>query len=542
MLVKKWICFFSSFVIDAAVMPPFKIGSDPRNDWIRWKRAFDRFMKANDIVDDDEKYNLLLVVGGLELQGYYDKICKWHVVTSPEEGSDERIALKYESAIVSLDKYFAPQLNKRFERHLFRAMKQDGQESFEEYVFRLKDQANRCIFTEIDDMIIDQVIEGCKSSELRKKLLTDETTLNGALTLGKTLEEVQKQSKEYEKPSTSYSDSVLVQRITGKAPEKNGSTDSSRRCYNCNKTGHLAKDTEKCPARFFECHGCGSKGHFKVCCRKRKWNETGTQRYTPAKRVHAITSEKVGDGKDVFFVHAHTGMEEILQLDVGGVLTKLLVDSGSPANIINNATFEHLKTEKAILLNERCPQQDEVKLKSYASDRNILFSKVFETEIKVPGEEQGIWAHILVAPGGQTNLLSKTTAFALGVLKIGYHINQLTSDSTEATVNPEFPKIPGVKLDIQIDHTVRPVVQVARRLPMAMEADVEEAIQDLLEKKIIERAEGPLSWVSPLVPVRKTDGRIRLCVDMRSANKAVQRENYPMPNIDAAMASITKVN
>lgn len=66
-------------------------------------------------------------------------------------------------------------------------------------------------------------------------------------------------------------------------------------------------------------------------------------------------------------------------------------------------------------------------------------------------------------------------------------------------------------------------------------------IQDLLDKNIIERTDGPLSWVSPLVPIRKTDGRIRLCVDMRVANQAVIRENYPMPNIDAAIASIPKV-
>lgn len=66
-------------------------------------------------------------------------------------------------------------------------------------------------------------------------------------------------------------------------------------------------------------------------------------------------------------------------------------------------------------------------------------------------------------------------------------------------------------------------------------------IQDLLEKKIIEIADGPLSWVSPLVPIRKSDGQIRLCVDMRVANQAVMRENYPMPNIDVAIASIPSV-
>lgn len=34
---------------------------------------------------------------------------------------------------------------------------------------------------------------------------------------------------------------------------------------------------------------------------------------------------------------------------------------------------------------------------------------------------------------------------------------------------------------------------------------------------------------------------IRLCVDMRVANQAVVREHYPMPNIDSAMGTISRV-
>ena len=41
-----------------------------------------------------------------------------------------------------------------------------------------------------------------------------------------------------------------------------------------------------------------------------------------------------------------------------------------------------------------------------------------------------------------------------------------------------------------------------------------------------------LHWVSPLVVVPKANSDIRICVDMRCANKAVQRERFPMPNIE----------
>ncbi len=38
--------------------------------------------------------------------------------------------------------------------------------------------------------------------------------------------------------------------------------------------------------------------------------------------------------------------------------------------------------------------------------------------------------------------------------------------------------------------------------------------------------------ISPLVVVPKQNGDIRICVDMRQANTAVERERFPLPNID----------
>ncbi|XP_065082124.1 uncharacterized protein LOC135704595 [Ochlerotatus camptorhynchus] len=393
-------------------------------------------------------------------------------------------------------------------------------------------------------MIVDQIIEGCRSADLRKKLLTEELTLSEVVNLGKTLEEVQKQTREYEKPSTSFDDGSLVQKVVARTSSSTRSWEGSRKCYNCNRPGHLAKEIDKCPAKNVECYGCRTKGHFKVCCRKRKHNEPGNRNSAGAKRIHAIISDETETDKGIFFVKASEELNEILELNIGGVITKMVIDSGSPANIIDSKTFKRLKNQGAQILNKRKPESDEIKFKAFASDQDIFFSTAFETEVKIPGEETGIWSHILVAPEGQVSLLNKGTAFALGILKIGYHVNQISAEERTKDANEgreAFPKIPDVRLSIQVDETITPVVQAARRFPMSMEADVEQTIQELLEKQIIERAEASITWVSPLVPVRKSDGRIRLCVDMRAANKAVKRENYPMPNIDDAMSRIKKV-
>ncbi|XP_062554188.1 uncharacterized protein K02A2.6 isoform X1 [Armigeres subalbatus] len=54
----------------------------------------------------------------------------------------------------------------------------------------------------------------------------------------------------------------------------------------------------------------------------------------------------------------------------------------------------------------------------------------------------------------------------------------------------------------------------------------------MLRRDIIERVNGPPEWISPMVVVPKGKNDVRLCVNMRYPNEAIQREHYPLPVID----------
>lgn len=512
------------FVLDATVVPPFKPGRDPRNDWLKWKRALELYLKLSKITEEEEKCDLLLVLGGIELQDQYEKIVHYQVIVTErnESGIDEQRIDKYGSMILSLDRYYAPRTNKRYERHMLRNIKQEENESFDNFVNRVREQANRCEFVDVNDASIDQIIEGCFSHDFRKKLLSEEKTFEEILQLGKAMEDLQAQCKAYQKVQPIQPE--FVQRLQ---PTNNK---ASVRCFKCNRAGHIARDKNKCPATGVKCHICGELDHFKICCpRKRKWE--GKDNFPPPKRASVALK------KGLYCVNAGE-RSETLAFEVGGVEIQMLVDSGSPPNIITQNTYRELKRAGAKIINERTAVKESSQYQGYGSTDNILFSNAFETEIKIPGDEHGIWSFILVSPEGQTNLLSKSTAFALGVLKIGYEVNTIAN--TERKCLAPFPKVPGIQLKIHIDSTVTPVCQPIRRLPIAMEAEVEQQIQELLEQKVIEKVDHPTSWVSPLVPVRKNDAKLRLCVDLRAANKAVLTENYPMPNIEEALSSIRK--
>lgn len=137
-----------------------------------------------------------------------------------------------------------------------------------------------------------------------------------------------------------------------------------------------------------------------------------------------------------------------------------------------------------------------------------------------------------VAEDGKQSLLGDETAKQLKVLKIGFQVAEICEAPSA------FPKMNGILIEIPIDPTVKPVQQSYRRVPFALEEKVADKLKYLLDQDIIERVQEPSAWVSPIVPVLKDSGEIRLCVDMRRANQAVLRETHPLPIVEEMFGSI----
>ena len=61
-------------------------------------------------------------------------------------------------------------------------------------------------------------------------------------------------------------------------------------------------------------------------------------------------------------------------------------------------------------------------------------------------------------------------------------------------------------------------------------------IDEWLEQGVIEPSVSPL--VSPLVPVKKKNGRTRWVTDLRELNKQTIKDSYPLTNIQAILHSL----
>ena len=94
-----------------------------------------------------------------------------------------------------------------------------------------------------------------------------------------------------------------------------------------------------------------------------------------------------------------------------------------------------------------------------------------------------------------------------------------------STVFQGIGKVKNYEVKLHVDTSVQPVAQSAHRIPFHSRKKVSVELNKLETQGIIEKVEGPTPWISPLVVILKRNGEVCLCIDMRMANRAIQRDS-----------------
>ena len=82
-----------------------------------------------------------------------------------------------------------------------------------------------------------------------------------------------------------------------------------------------------------------------------------------------------------------------------------------------------------------------------------------------------------------------------------------------------------VKVHIDIDREAPIVNLPPYRVPTTMSSSVKSELDTLLEQGIIESSNS--LWSSPIIPVIKPNGKIRVCMDFRRLNSITPQSHYP---------------
>lgn len=243
-----------------AVMDVYRGGENFRAYEDRLKQYF-KIVKC----PEDEKVALFITVVGTESHN------KLMSLTSPDLPSTKSL----DELLCLLADHYADKVNKRAERFRFRNIVQQQGESIKEYVVRVQEAAQKCMFGDylekevttnfakykrlaLEDELINQFIAEVRSFKIQQKLINDsvdvfqkcvETAINFEMT---------------ERESRNMHPERMVSSVVRKAyPQRQ---DPRTQCKRCNRF----HDESTCPAKDWEFYICGKKGHTsRVCSQKR---------------------------------------------------------------------------------------------------------------------------------------------------------------------------------------------------------------------------------------------------------------------------------
>ena len=139
-----------------------------------------------------------------------------------------------------------------------------------------------------------------------------------------------------------------------------------------------------------------------------------------------------------------------------------------------------------------------------------------------------------VAQDNAETLLSCDTSEELGLVKFARSVTHSTTESLLQEYQDRFSgmgKMTNTDVKLHINDNIQPIQQKLRRVPFHLMNDLEAELNRLEDLDIIEIADGPTTWVSPIVVVPKAKV-VRICIDSRAINTAIEGEREVIPTLD----------
>ena len=461
-------------MVDVSPIGPFDCANSTgiAAQWKRWIRAFELYADGKGVENAAQRKALLLHTAGMETQDIFFTL----TLVEGDAGDSAYVIAKK-----TLDHYFTPLSNVPYERHTFRSMAQEANETIEQYITRLRVKAETCEFGVIDlvdEQIRDQVVEKCASNHLRHKLLEKgrTLTLKNVRDTARALEDSERQARSIEGISANVNKLSLCEkpreRPRDTTPKAKPPKQSTVICFSCGYQGHKSKDPN-CPAKGRKCRKCSNLGHFEARCKSKISVDPKVQKgqkwRPPGKNVRQISMlQGGGDQDDYAFIISnvmHGDNDITLDVTVGGVQIPMIVDSGATVNVVGRNQWEHLKS-----MGIKCQSSCDAitNLYAYGSSEPLPVAGNFTADVAICGNALGDVQFNVIEGNGQS-LLGRDTAQRLNVLKVGPQLTHINTVEQNTSILSEFPevtsgfgKLKDYKLKIPIDDSVQPVVPPER--------------------------------------------------------------------------------
>ena len=233
----------------------------------------------------------------------------------------------------------------------------------------------------------------------------------------------------------------------------------------------------------------------------------------------------------------------------GNHTLKVKVDTGAQGNVLPLRTFRRAFPE--LLDAKGYPRdgtirQEPTKLYAYNGAAMHQYGCV-----EIPCKyTEGKWLstrfYVVDTPGPV--ILGLQSAVKMCLVEINCEIRKDTTGPVENTPTPEirstsdlqsqYPdrfqgigRFPG-EYDIVLEPNAEPVVHPARKFPIHLKDELREELDRMESMEVIEKVSKPTDWVSSLAISRKSNGKLRVCLDPKDLNKACKRTYHKTPTLE----------
>ena len=100
--------------------------------------------------------------------------------------------------------------------------------------------------------------------------------------------------------------------------------------------------------------------------------------------------------------------------------------------------------------------------------------------------------------------------------------------------------LPGGPYHIRLKEQYRPVQHPPISVPIAMQTTYKTELERLTKEGIITEVKEHTEWINLIVPVMKSNGSLRLCLDPKDLNKAIERNQWHSRTIDDILPELAK--
>ena len=275
------------------------------------------------------------------------------------------------------------------------------------------------------------------------------------------------------------------------------------------------------------------------------------KRNKPEEKTEGNDKTKISKIEEISYIGAvREGNQDnrvLVQVKIGSKLVAIEFDSGNPYSIISYELMRSLGISEGFLPS---------RARFFLYDEKTEIETLGKIEVNVEFHGQTVRAPLHVVKGNYAPLFGRDW-YAL--FKIDYNkifaefVNQsenvakigAITESAKSCVQ-EFAdifsdvigKLTNGVAKIRVKSDAKPIFLKARPVPFVLVDRVEHEIDRLVQLGVLVPTTHA-AWATPVVPVVKHDGSVRLCGDYKvTVNRCIDVDEYPIPDVDAILARV----